>query len=178
MTGQATRPEWHSPQPGWIGVRGLRTQSEVDQAFDHLAERSEDFIGRTYFDLTPTGPIELCNVSGRRHAAYYLGKHLRKCLDLVIVSGGPEPLHPEWVRDIRDACQAAGVAFALRSWGDWADPTFADVSAGGPWCWLREDGTRQKTGPFHPSDCLLHRVGPARSGDLLDGVRWPVPEGF
>ena len=42
-------------------------------------------------------------------------------LDWVIVGGetgpGARPMHPEWVRSVRDQCQAAGVPFFFKSWG-------------------------------------------------------------
>ena len=42
-------------------------------------------------------------------------------LDWVIVGGesghGHRPMDPEWVRDIRDRCNAAGVAFFFKQWG-------------------------------------------------------------
>jgi len=43
-------------------------------------------------------------------------KHL---LSGLIVSGGTEPMHPDWVRSLRDQCAAAGVAFRFDGWGDW-----------------------------------------------------------
>jgi protein gp37 len=47
-----------------------------------------------------------------------------KCgrIDWVIVGGesGPNarPMHPEWARSIRDECQAAGVPFFFKQWGE------------------------------------------------------------
>lgn len=42
----------------------------------------------------------------------------------VVVGGesgrGAEPMHPEWARDIRDRCVAAGVPFLFKQWGEWA----------------------------------------------------------
>lgn len=42
-------------------------------------------------------------------------------IDWVIVGGesgpGARPMHPEWVRSIRDQCQAARVPFFFKSWG-------------------------------------------------------------
>ncbi len=42
-------------------------------------------------------------------------------LDWVIVGGesghGHRPMDPDWVRDIRDRCNAAGVAFFFKQWG-------------------------------------------------------------
>lgn len=44
-------------------------------------------------------------------------------LDLVIVGGesgpGARPMHPDWARSLRDQCQAAGVAFHFKQWGEW-----------------------------------------------------------
>jgi len=43
-------------------------------------------------------------------------------LDWIVCGGetGPcaRPLHPDWVRSLRDQCQAAGVPFFFKSWGD------------------------------------------------------------
>lgn len=44
-------------------------------------------------------------------------------IDLVIVGGesGPKarPMHPEWVREARDACLRDGVKFFFKQWGNW-----------------------------------------------------------
>lgn len=53
-------------------------------------------------------------------------------IDWVIVGGesgpGARPMHPDWARDIRDRCQAAGVAFFFKQWGAWEplEPVYAD----------------------------------------------------
>ena len=43
-------------------------------------------------------------------------------LDWVIVGGesgpGARPMHPDWARDLRDQCAAAGVAFHFKQWGE------------------------------------------------------------
>lgn len=45
-------------------------------------------------------------------------------IDWVIVGGesGPKarPMHPDWVRDIRDQCVEATVPFFFKQWGEWA----------------------------------------------------------
>lgn len=42
-------------------------------------------------------------------------------LDWIIVGGesgpGARPMHPDWARQIRDACAAAGVAYLFKQWG-------------------------------------------------------------
>lgn len=45
-------------------------------------------------------------------------------IDWVIVGGetgpGARPMHPDWVRRLRDQCQDAGVPFFFKGWGEWA----------------------------------------------------------
>jgi protein gp37 len=45
-------------------------------------------------------------------------------LDWVIVGGesglNARPMHPDWVRPIRDQCEAASVPFFFKQWGEWA----------------------------------------------------------
>jgi protein gp37 len=45
-------------------------------------------------------------------------------IDWVVVGGesglGARPMHPQWARDIRDQCAAAGVPFLFKQWGEWA----------------------------------------------------------
>ena len=45
-------------------------------------------------------------------------------LDWVIVGGESgscaRPMHPDWVRAIRDQCVAAGIPFFFKGWGEWA----------------------------------------------------------
>lgn len=45
-------------------------------------------------------------------------------IDWIVAGGesGPQarPMHPDWVRAIRDQCQAAGVPFFFKQWGEWA----------------------------------------------------------
>jgi protein gp37 len=51
-----------------------------------------------------------------------LKSHLRG-IDVVIVEGesskAARPMHPDWVRRIRDECLDAGVVFHFKQWGEW-----------------------------------------------------------
>lgn len=48
----------------------------------------------------------------------------RRKIDWVIVGGetgpGARPCHPDWVRSLRNQCQAADVPFFFKHWGEWA----------------------------------------------------------
>ncbi len=88
-------------------------------------------------------------------------------IDWVIVGGesgpGARPMHPQWVRDLRDQCIAADVPFHFKQWGEWipADQSHAASIANGR-APIREfrmlDGHR------------MHLVGKKHTGRLLDGA--------
>lgn len=44
-------------------------------------------------------------------------------IDWVICGGetgpGARPMHPDWVRSLRDQCEASGVPFFFKGWGEW-----------------------------------------------------------
>lgn len=105
-------------------------------------------------------------------------------LDWVIVGGetgpGARPMHPDWVRSIRDQCKAAGVPFFFKAWGDWAptgpaSATQAYVSHDGRW-W-----PMSKVAEIESMDRgqVMYRVGRKEAGRVLDGVEhneYPAPE--
>jgi protein gp37 len=88
-------------------------------------------------------------------------------INWVIAGGesGPHarPMHPDWARGLRDQCEAAGVPFFFKQWGEWA-PCDRDAGAvsGKAGCTFVgfEDGS------------ALHKVGKAAAGRLLDGREW------
>jgi protein gp37 len=76
---------------------------------------------------------------------------------------GARPMHPDWPRGLRDQCQAAGVAFLFKQWGEWAPCPIGD----GPD--LVTDAVFAK-GPGHDGE--VWRVGKKPAGRLLDGREW------
>jgi hypothetical protein len=90
-------------------------------------------------------------------------------VDWVIAGGesGPHarPMHSEWARDIRDQCEAAGVPFHFKQWGEWlpidhALPEHDGAIESGVWRGEQND----------PNDLpmLTLRVGKKRAGRVLD----------
>ena len=90
-------------------------------------------------------------------------------LDWVICGGetgpGARPMHPDWVRGLRDQCQAAGTPFFFKSWGEWVTENQSpeDILLPG-----------QSTIPHgwkgRKYEDSVYRVGKRRAGRLLDGV--------
>jgi len=76
-------------------------------------------------------------------------------IHLVIVGGesgqDARPMHPAWVRSIRDQCAAQGVAFFFKQWGEWLPCD-------------RDSGDRIIDGQ------PVRRIGKKAAGRLLDGV--------
>jgi protein gp37 len=100
----------------------------------------------------------------------------------VIVGGesghGARPMHPEWVRSIRDQCVAAGVPFFFKQWGEWAEDT-GQVNEQGrdPWphTWIDQSGSQW--GGFDTGRIRLRRFGKRFAGRLFDGREWnEMPE--
>ena len=113
-------------------------------------------------------------------------------LDQVIVGGesGPHarPMHPKWARDLRDQCQAAGVAYFLKQWGEW-QPQNDDWDNPKAKCWADGDGLPrdwrdrpntylcmksdgERTSGYTGDALFFKRVGKKRAGRLLDGRTW------
>lgn len=119
-------------------------------------------------------------------------------LNWVIVGGesGPNarPVHPDWVRSIRDQCQAAGVPFFFKQWGEWwpigqMPDGISDNFYGKQYpkprrpeyderpapkavesVVLQLDGTVDFAFPKGAMTCF--KVGKAKAGRLLDGREW------
>lgn len=101
----------------------------------------------------------------------------RRTLDWVILGGesgrNARPLHPDWVRAVRDQCRFAGVPFFFKQWGEWA-PIARWSVAGRQQVALMWDGSPV---PFDvaPEDVGGHRMertGKKAAGAVLDGRTW------
>lgn len=102
----------------------------------------------------------------------------------VIVGGesGPKarPMHPDWVRSLRDQCQATSVPFFFKQWGEWI-PGEGDGRAPAKWqngetgkhsCAEKESATYHKWGPFGEPGAFALRIGKKAAGRDLDRRTW------
>lgn len=89
-------------------------------------------------------------------------------IDGVICGGesgpGARPVHPDWVRSLRDQCAEAGTKFMFKQWGEWI-PEGQDESCTGRGSICVHD--------HFDAACIngfnYYRVGKHRAGRLLDG---------
>lgn len=111
---------------------------------------------------------------------------------------GARPMHPDWARSLRDQCQAAGVAYFFKQWGEWG-PLAGELHVKEYSKAIRTDDWREvhkhkllnfPTGEYSTEDLpidampfkgreYVKRVGKKAAGRELDGKVWdefPQPE--
>lgn len=109
--------------------------------------------GSDYFDALAkdrTGPDDV-GLNGSAINAVILGGE---------TGPGARPMHPDWVRSVRDQCKTAGVPFFFKQWGEWA------------WYQGGYAGKRkaERVGvPGPPFMAHMVRVGKKDAGRILDG---------
>ncbi len=150
----------------WLGV-SVENQQAADERIPLLLQTPaavrflscEPLLGPV--DLTEwLGPeiTDAMKAPGARcghHGILLNGNPCKYCfperIDWIIVGGesgpGARPMHPDWVRSIRDQCKAAEVPFFFKQWGEWKLSWMA-----GEYQWMR--------------------VGKKAAGRLLDGRTW------
>ena len=187
----------------WIGAT-IVNQAEADRDIPKLLQvparvrflSMEPLLGPV--DLTSIevfgGDAEIFPLKGTTNCVNDEGEPADDvpALDWVIVGGesgpGARPMHPDWARSLRDQCEAAGVPFLFKQWGEWADISVAGIGASGPITnragdvmnWMRQsvtftDGSKATVQAHswtgHATD-LMYRIGKKATGRLLDGRTW------
>lgn len=214
--------QWPLPNV-WIGT-SISDQASADAMIPHLLATP---AAVRFVSAEPLlGPVSLCvTASDGRDISALIGvwsggpeddpdDFEEVCgrtgkIDLVIVGGesgpGARPMHPDWARSLRDQCNAAGVAFFFKQWGEWgpgsynmatgqavfrAFPNFqtwvnkastwvnggACFDAQGRRCKVGADFMRARDEGTFPVT-IIHHVGKKAAGRTLDGREWnEMPE--
>lgn len=153
----------------WLGAT-IVNQAEADRDVPKLLAVP---AAKRFLSMEPLlGPVNLTAIgrytSGCRNINALLGTETRgilgmspaegssmvattfggPCIDWVIVGGesgsNARPMHTDWARSLGDQCQAAGVPFLFKQWGEWAPV----------------------------GDNAMRRVGKKAAGRVLDGREW------
>lgn len=139
----------------WLGTT-VENQAEADRRIPHLLAVP---AAKRFLSCEPLlGPLNLA----QWHAFHRIdAPDWQPTIDWVIAGGesGPKarPSHPDWFRSLRDQCQAAGVPFFFKQWGEWV--SVSEVAG---------------VGPHHhfPGGATVRRVGKKAAGATLDGREW------
>lgn len=175
-------PPWPLPNV-WLGV-STETQEFADLRIPQLLKcpaavrflSMEPLLGRIQLEqLQHDGTVEIDCLRGKCGVHRPLQGDCRK-VDWVIVGGesgnGARPMNPEWVRDIRDQCQAAGVPFFFKQWGNWVDEfheAARDIAIAN-WSEAFVEKVRDSNGQeIDYTGVYMANVGKGVAGRMLDG---------
>jgi protein gp37 len=77
-------------------------------------------------------------------------------------------MHPDWARKLRDQCNAAGVPFLFKQWGQFRP----GGDAARPAVWINPDGSFDQSWEPTAGQTSMVKVGKHAAGRLLDGRTW------
>ncbi|UZQ86986.1 phage Gp37/Gp68 family protein [Thermoclostridium stercorarium] len=180
------------PKNIWLGVTA-ENQQRADERIPILLQIP---AAVRFVSVEPMlGPVDIyrwlrCHICSNNGSYYNPNDEVEECpicssedpslLDWVICGGetgpGARPVHPDWVRSLRDQCQDAGVPFFFKSWGEWGRRGETGITLNdGPFgCW---DNDEFRPGAISSHGEHMVRVGKKKAGRILDGRTWyEMPE--
>jgi len=189
--------DWAMRPNVWLGAT-IVNQEEADRDIPKLLATPARV---RFLSMEPLlGPVDLSRVDIDGHSEIYPLKGTPGCedydgnpipdmpaLDWIIVGGesgsNARPMHSDWVRNLRDQCQSAGVPFLFKQWGEWAPGDACDASTGDAMYALLDAGRYcvvGQAGDTHPRDAAqvsqpsvsVYRAGKKAAGRMLDGRTW------
>jgi protein gp37 len=179
---QVTEEDWGRSWPlnnVWIGITA-ENQQMADERIPLLMECPAVL---RFISIEPMlGPIDLRNVAPCDD--FYTDALDTPDGDMaiqwVIVGGesGPDarPMHPNWVRSLRDQCLATNTPFFYKQWGEWCpadqrDPDHWDDESSLRFSEQINAGETHRIRSFLDGT-LVGRFGKKLSGNTLDGKIW------
>lgn len=162
----------NDPLPNvWIGV-SVEDQASADERIPLLLQTP---AAVRWISAEPL----LGAVDVSRFLEFYSGPGDAFRLDWVVAGGesGPHarPMHPDWVRSLRDQCKAASAQFMFKQWGEWVPDDYQTVMPSGATphrCDIAIDGRVFDHMPAWIDTVVMMRPGKKAAGRLLDGRTW------
>jgi protein gp37 len=174
----------------WMGV-SIENQQAADERIPLLLQVP---AAVRFLSCEPLlGPVDLTAVAQTVSPGYFgdclQPYHVPRCdkdksytkINWVIVGGesgrDARPMHPDWVRSLRDQCVKAGTAFFFKQFGEWVPTGQESVFIPGSQVrYVRNillDGSEYKTGYINAGElACMKKVGKKKSGRQLDGREW------
>lgn len=198
----------------WLGV-SVEDQTTADERIPLLLQTpaavrwisAEPCIGPIDLTSIPIPPDALFPAYGTSHTFRFNALHSDDethmhspphFINWVVVGGesGPNarPMHPEWARSLRDQCQAAGVPYFFKQWGEWKpqvdyydhehtdrdewcdvaceDPRVRLITRDGHDWVVGVPGNGRHDGQPPAGTWVIERTGKKAAGRELDGRTW------
>jgi len=127
---------------------------------------------------TPDDIIDSLNGNAKEKNNFKVNAYWKShTLDWVVVGGesGPKarPMHPDWVRSIRDQCKAAGVPFFFKQWGAFIPAYDAGGRCVESGFYNKPMGDNWVNHSYRFKDGMpVVKVGKKKAGNLLDGKQY------
>lgn len=146
---------WTLQKNVWLMIT-VCNQSEADRDIPKLLELNATVRGLSIEPML--GEIDLSKLDNR--------------LNWVIIGGesgkNARPMHPNWVRKIRDQCVDAGVSLFFKQWGEWKPNS--EMTRDEEYSYYEDEKIR--IFGFDDKGHDSYKVGKKRAGNLLDGKLW------
>lgn len=144
-----------APHNVWMGT-SVEDQDRADERIPGLLEIPA--VVRFLSCEPLLGPVDFSKVPGFNRLS--LIDEIRRMW--VIVGGesgsGARPMHPDWARGIRNQCEAAGVPFLFKQWGEYRPAKVGET-----------DGQERFVYVNGEMSAAMWRVGKKEAGRVLDG---------
>lgn len=162
----------------WIGVTA-ENQARADERIPILLQipaaarfvSVEPMLGPVDLSLSDGVDLSMSVGTGLKPGKSYL----INSLDWVICGGetgpGARPMNPDWVRSLRDQCQASGTKFFFKSWGEWGRRFESGITLNDGLFGYWENDEFQYNAMCSHGEYMV-KVGKKRAGRLLDGRTW------
>jgi len=173
--------DYGMPANVWLGV-SVEDQAAADERIPLLLTTP---AAVRWVSAEPLlGPVDFTNITAARPRGVEQWDALRRQYDDEIGGGGPRvdwvvvggesgpgarPMHPGWARSLRDQCEAAGVPFFFKQWGEWLPVELPSDEE----CYTEDGSERALEGRIRVQRVGyqdMARVGKKAAGRLLDGV--------
>lgn len=156
----------------WLGI-SVVNQLEADRDIPKLLSIHAH---RRFLSMEPLlGAVNLNNLDPEKYGRFNAlsGVGVSR-IDWVIVGGesgaDARPLHPDWAKSLRDQCNAAGVPFLFKQWGEWLP---FQQGVGYMRSKIHEARIIAPDGnPPNRNGTPVYNVGKKAAGRELDGREW------
>lgn len=158
----------------WLGVT-TENQEQADKRIPILLQIP---AAKRFISVEPMlGPIDLTDIQIGNQLANVLSgvgdiSPLMHTIDWVICGGesGPRarPMHPHWVRLLRDLCYVTKARFTFKQWGEWIQLDKKHAMIEGEIV-LGIDGKEYIMAGDHLKPVIMKKVGKKASGRELEG---------